>query len=275
MAILKKIMSMGVLGPNESASTKRAGRFFDFVMLLVMFWLPLQWYMDAQKLLSADFILVADWVVWSLFVLEFIVMIVLVKKKLSYFLSNWLNLIIILALFPPLWAAGSKYAAILRYFRFLVIIRLMLPQLKMLQRVLSRNHFGTTLLVLSVVTILGGIIVTYLDPQLGSVWNGIWWAVQTVTTVGYGDIVPKTGVGQAFGVLLMVLGVGLYSLVSANLAAYFVERGRRQVEKKPQKKMAKEFSDVHEKLGRLEESNRKLLALLEEKFKSSSEDDSL
>lgn len=56
----------------------------------------------------------------------------------------------------------------------------------------------------------------------------------------------------------MILGVGPYSLVSANLAAYFVERGRRQVEKKPQKKVAKEFSDIRDKL---EESNRKSTSL--------------
>jgi len=260
------MMSMGVLDPREAPVAKTFARFFDFLMLLVMFWLPWQWYMEALNQLTAEFVFVANWIVWSLFVLEAVVMTSLVKRKFAYFFSNWLNLIIIVALFPPLWAAGSTYAAALRYVRLLVLVRLVLPQLKTLQRLLSRNHFGATLLVLLTVTVLSGIIVTYIDPTIGSLWEGIWWAVQTVTTVGYGDIVPETAVGQFFAVVLMILGVGLYSMVSANLAAYFVERGRRQVEKKPQKRTQREFSELRDRMNKLEESNRELTTLLKEEF---------
>ncbi len=49
MPFLKQLLSMGVLDPNESARAKRVARFFDYVMLFVMLWLPLQWYMELQK----------------------------------------------------------------------------------------------------------------------------------------------------------------------------------------------------------------------------------
>lgn len=271
MNILKTLFRIGMLDPNESVRAKKVARYFDFIMLLVMLWLPLQWYLEAQNELPADFVQLANWVVWGLFLLETVVMTLLVQRKFYYLLSNWLNIIIIIALFPPLWAAGSKYAAALRYIRFIVLVRLILPQFTALQRVLARNHFGATLSVLLVVTLLSGTLVTYIDPEIGSLGQGVWWAVQTVTTVGYGDVVPNTGIGKVFGVVLMILGVGLYSLVSANLAAYFVERGRRQVEKKPQKKVAREFSDIRDKLDKLEESNRQLTALLKEQLDSSSE----
>lgn len=271
MLSIKEFFSFGVIDPQEPDYAKRTARFFDYVMLLVMFWLPLQWYLEALNQLTPKFSEIANWIVWSLFVLEALVMTVLVKRKLYYLITNWLNLIIIVALFPPMWAESSKYYAILRYIRLFVLIRLALPQLKTLNRVLTRNHFGATLAVLFVVTVLSGILVAYIDPEIGSIWNGIWWSVQTVTTVGYGDVIPNTGLGKAFGVVLMVLGVGLYSLVSANFAAYFVERGRRQVEKKPQKKISKEFNEIQTKLTNLEESNRRLVKLLEEKQPASSD----
>jgi len=148
MALLKQILSMGSLNPHESPRVKSTAHYFDLIMLFVMFWLPLQWYLEAQNELSAEFIAVANWVVWGLFVLETCVMTLLVKRKFYYLLTNWLNLIIIVSLFPPLWAPGSKYAAALRYIRFFVIIRLILPQFTRLQRVLTRNHFGATLGVL-------------------------------------------------------------------------------------------------------------------------------
>lgn len=69
-------------------------------------------------------------------------MMTLVKRKFYYLFSNCLNLVIIVALFPLWWAASSKYYASLQYVRFFVFLRLILPQVNIVQRVLSHNHFG-------------------------------------------------------------------------------------------------------------------------------------
>ena len=61
---------------------------------------------------------------------------------------------------------------------------------------------------------------------LGSFPNSLWWAIATVTTVGYGDMVPATSIGRVAGVVLMLGGIGLFGAVTANLATLLVRRDR-------------------------------------------------
>jgi voltage-gated potassium channel len=62
-------------------------------------------------------------------------------------------------------------------------------------------------------------------PSLG---GGLWWAVQTVTTVGYGDHVPNTAAGQIVAALVMLLGIGFVTVITASITSTFVEQSRQQ-----------------------------------------------
>jgi voltage-gated potassium channel len=79
------------------------------------------------------------------------------------------------------------------------------------------------------VSIAGGVAIWLLDhdefPTLGS---GLWWALQTVTTVGYGDHVPADGVGRGIAAIVMLTGIGFLSVVTASISAAFVESARRR-----------------------------------------------
>ncbi len=82
-----------------------------------------------------------------------------------------------------------------------------------------------------VVTVASGIAMTWIDPEdFGSVWDGMWWAVQTVTTVGYGDAVPHTQAGRALAVLVMLTAIGFISVVTAAITAAFIESARQRLE---------------------------------------------
>jgi voltage-gated potassium channel len=80
-------------------------------------------------------------------------------------------------------------------------------------------------------TVVSGVVIHFLDranfPNIG---GGMWWAVQTVTTVGYGDAVPTSTGGRLVAVLVMVLGIGFLTVVTAAITSTFVEaaRGRMQ-----------------------------------------------
>ena len=75
------------------------------------------------------------------------------------------------------------------------------------------------------ITIAAGLLITVVDsdnfPSLGS---GLWWAVQTVTTVGYGDHVPTTVSGQFLAALVMLLGIGFLTVITAAITSTFVSR---------------------------------------------------
>jgi voltage-gated potassium channel len=78
------------------------------------------------------------------------------------------------------------------------------------------------------VTVAGGVTIRLLDHKdFSSIGEGMWWAVQTVTTVGYGDVVPHNAVGRIIGTLVMVTGIAFISLITASVTATLVEQTRR------------------------------------------------
>ena len=72
--------------------------------------------------------------------------------------------------------------------------------------------------------LLSGELLTLLEPTTvpGGFWQGVWWAAVTVTTVGYGDIVPQTTPGRVLAVILMLTGLGVVSTLAASISAYFI-----------------------------------------------------
>ena len=80
-------------------------------------------------------------------------------------------------------------------------------------------------------TVVSGVVIHFLDranfPNIG---GGMWWAVQTVTTVGYGDAVPTSTGGRLVATLVMVLGIGFLTVVTAAITSTFVEAARSRMQ---------------------------------------------
>jgi voltage-gated potassium channel Kch len=77
--------------------------------------------------------------------------------------------------------------------------------------------------------ILGGVLITLVDPaEFPSFGTGMWWALQTVTTVGYGDVTPENTVGRLVGALFMLEAIAFVAIVTAAITSSFVERARRE-----------------------------------------------
>ena len=80
-------------------------------------------------------------------------------------------------------------------------------------------------------TVVSGVVIHFLDranfPNIG---GGMWWAVQTVTTVGYGDEVPTSTGGRLVAVLVMVLGIGFLTVITAAITSTFVEAARSRMQ---------------------------------------------
>jgi voltage-gated potassium channel len=78
-------------------------------------------------------------------------------------------------------------------------------------------------------TVVAGLLVTLVDKKdFSSIGSGLWWAAQTVTTVGYGDKVPTNVAGRLVAVIVMLVGIGFLTVVTASITSSFVERSRRE-----------------------------------------------
>jgi voltage-gated potassium channel Kch len=75
-----------------------------------------------------------------------------------------------------------------------------------------------------------GIVEHLIAPErFNNVWLGMWWATQTVTTVGYGDTVPQGTAGQIVATLVMIVGLSLFSVITATITSAFVARAQATV----------------------------------------------
>jgi voltage-gated potassium channel Kch len=114
-----------------------------------------------------------------------------------------------------------------------------------------------------VVAILGGILIRFVDHEnFPTVGLGIWWALQTVTTVGYGDVVPTTFVGRVVGGGVMVLGIAFISFVTAGVTSALIQRENeklRAVERQHAEETGQQILDELQELRtRLESVDSKL-----------------
>ena len=77
--------------------------------------------------------------------------------------------------------------------------------------------------------VLGGVLIWVLAPEdFPDPGPGLWWALQTVTTVGYGDVVPTDGVGRVIGAVFMLEAIAFIAIVTAAITSSFVERARHE-----------------------------------------------
>ena len=84
-----------------------------------------------------------------------------------------------------------------------------------------------------VIVLVSGAAIRLLDPhEYTSVWEGLWWALQTVTTVGYGDVTPENVGGRFVAGAVMLAGVSLIAIVTAAVTSSFVARAQAQHEAK-------------------------------------------
>jgi voltage-gated potassium channel len=99
------------------------------------------------------------------------------------------------------------------------------------KRFITRRGLIYSLVLCLLILGMGGVGFWILEPRALTLSDGLWLAFTTAATVGYGDIVPSTHASRAFSVVVVLLGLAVLSLVTASVAAMFVETEERQVER--------------------------------------------
>jgi voltage-gated potassium channel len=103
------------------------------------------------------------------------------------------------------------------------------------------------------ITVAGGILERVLDHrEFQSIGKGLWFALQTVTTVGYGDVTPKLAAGRIIAAVVMLTAIGFLAVITASVTAGLVESGRRRYALTTERDVTERLDDLSERLARIE-----------------------
>ena len=119
-----------------------------------------------------------------------------------------------------------------------------------------RASTGTIVSATLVVVVVSGVLMRLLDgDEYATVGDGMWWAIQTVTTVGYGDVTPSNVTGRLVAALVMLQGLAFLAIVTAAITSSFVARASREYDDAQAKE---EVIDQQKIEARLDAIDRKL-----------------
>lgn len=220
-----------------------AGKLFDVLLIIFILASVTTVMLDSVRSIHqaySDIFDILEWIFTIVFTLEYFARLYSVTKPLSYACSFY-GLIDLLAVLPGYISfvfPGAHYLSAVRIFRVLRVFRILklahyLDESDLLFNsiIASRKRITVFLVgVLTLVIFIGAIMYVVEGEENGftSIPLSIYWAVVTLTTVGYGDMSPKTSLGQAFSVLIMIIGYGIIA-VPTGIVTHEMVRARTEM----------------------------------------------
>lgn len=218
-----------------------AGRGFDIALIAAIITSVVIVMIDSVPGVSQETrndLLKAEWVFTALFTVEYVLRIWSSDARRKYVLSFFgaVDLFAILPTYIELLVPGSRFLAVIRVLRVLRVFRILklmhfVGEASTLGRALRASRYKITVFVFTVfaiVVIVGSLMYIIEGAESGftSIPESIYWAIVTLTTVGYGDIAPITPLGRLLAVMLMITGYGIIA-VPTGIVTVELERATR------------------------------------------------
>lgn len=212
----------------------KAGRLFDEILLGLILMSVAVVMLDSIQQIHNSFgrlLLTLEWTFTILFTIEYLIRIFLTPRKSKYIFSFYgiIDFLSIIPTYLSLIFAGTQFLIIirvirlLRVFRILRLVRFTMASVYLIHALKHSREkiivfLGTVLLI---VTIMGALMYIVEGPESGfdSIPRSIYWAIVTITTVGYGDISPVTVTGQFIASLLMITGYAIIAVPTGIITA--------------------------------------------------------
>lgn len=225
----------------------KAGKLFDIVLLwliLISILVVVAESMPELGLRFPHFFEYAEWGFTILFTIEYILRIYIAKKKTKYIFSVW-GIIDFLSISPTyfsIFVAGYHYLLVIRILRLLRIFRILRlvrfsreAQILLAALKLSSYKIGVFISFIFTFVVLVGTLMYVIEhgnPGFSSIPASIYWGIVTVTTVGFGDIVPMTYLGKTLASFMMLAGYAIIAVPTGIVTAELTKRVREKNQSK-------------------------------------------
>jgi len=187
------------------------------------------------------------WVIWGAFTAELLLKLYLAPDRKQFLRAHWIDVVIVA----------------LPFLRFLRLLRIVLVTARALRSIRTIMHQHTLSLVgltsITTVIIAAALVFAverHTDGPIETFGDALWWAATTITTVGYGDMYPTTSFGRGVAVFLMVTGITLFGLITANVAALFVEESSPLIQSQRLEQVLNRLEQLEQKLEQQTPSRR-------------------
>jgi voltage-gated potassium channel len=157
-----------------------------------------------------------EWVVWGAFAIDYLIRLALAPRRKEFVRRQWLDLC----------AVALPIVQPLRLLRLMSTLLLVGQRARMADQIRLTTYVAGAVVGLLMFGSLAELSVERNAPHgnIKTLGDAVWWAFTTMTTVGYGDHSPTTGLGRVVAVGLMLSGIALLGVVTANIAAWFIAR---------------------------------------------------
>lgn len=220
------------------------GHLFDiilFILIIISVILVMLESVKAIDLKYHDILLSLEWVITIFFTIEYIARIISIRKPFKYIFSFYgiIDLISTIPLYLSYIVTGSQVFLAVRALRLLRVFRILklvqfLGEASQLSRALraSRAKIAVFIYVVLILSVIMGTVMYLVESDeagFTSIPRSIYWAIVTLTTVGYGDIAPQTSLGQLIATLVMILGYGIIAVPTGIVTAEFSKQEKAKI----------------------------------------------
>lgn len=212
------------------------GKAFDLILLILILLSVFIVMLESVGPIDAEYhtaLYVCEWIITIVFTIEYIARIITVNKPTKYIFSFYgiIDLLSTIPLYLSLVLAGSSYLLTVRALRLLRIFRI----LKVTRYIGASNQLTKALLLsrakilvflffVLIISVLAGTLMYIIEGEasgFSSIPRSVYWAIVTLTTVGYGDISPATPLGQFLASFIMILGYGIIAVPTGIVSAEY------------------------------------------------------
>ena len=180
---------------------------------------------DAKSDAWQTFAVVANWLIWVVFAAELTLILAVAQRKGAALRAHWLDAAVVFVTIP-FYGQLLSSLRLVRLVRLLRVLRtgvLLGRTLQAERRISSGESFRyIALATVLLVVVAGAAQATVNEGEFATLWDGVWWAFVTVTTVGYGDLYPSTVPGRLIGIALMLMGIAFLAVLTGTIASHFV-----------------------------------------------------